>query len=85
MSGRSELRPADWAWLAIAALVLGYELHASRTRHDWELLSEAADRYRARHPIVVHGVVGYLAAHLTRTMPRRCDPLHILATRMRRP
>ncbi len=35
----------------------GYEIQASRRRHDWELLSEACDRYRTRHPVIVYGVV----------------------------
>lgn len=78
------MKPADWAWLGIAAGVLGYEIHASRRRHDWELLSEACDRYRHRHPLIVHGVVVYLAAHLTRALPQRIDPLHRLAERLAR-
>lgn len=80
---RPILRPADWAWIAITAAVLAYEAAASRRRHDWELLSEACDRYRERHPVVVYGVVAYLAAHLTRTVPRRIDPLHLLTNRVR--
>ena len=78
------MKPADWAWVAIAAGVLGYEIHVSRRRHDWELLSEACDRYRTRHPLLVYGVVGYFAAHLTRTMPGRLDPLHRLAGKLGR-
>lgn len=72
------MKPADWAWTAVAAGVLAYELTAGH-RRDWELLSEACDRYRNRHPIVTTGVVVYLAAHLTRAIPRRIDPLHQLA------
>jgi hypothetical protein len=79
------MRPADRAWLAIIAAVLAYEIAASRRRHDWELLSEACDRYRTRHPVVVRGVIVYLAAHLTRTIPARLDPLHQFATRIVRP
>lgn len=79
----TRLRAADRAWLGIAAAVLAYEAAASRRRHDWELLSEAADRYRDRHPILVHGVVLYLAAHLTRRIPQSLDPLHLLAARIR--
>lgn len=76
--------PADIAWLAIAAGVTLYEFHASRKRHDWELLSEACDRYRRTHPLMTHGVVLYLAAHLTRAIPRRIDPLHRIAARLGR-
>ena len=75
------MNPADIAWLALAAAVLGYEISAA-TRRDWELLSEAADRYRAGHPVLTHLTVFYLAAHLTRLMPKRIDPLHRLAQRL---
>lgn len=72
------MRPADRAWLTIAAVVLAYEITAGK-RRDWELLSEAADRYRRRHPIITHLGVLYLAGHLLRRWPRRLDPLHRLA------
>lgn len=77
------MRPADRAWLAIAAAVLAYEIAAGR-RRDWELLSEAADRYRRARPITTHATVLYLAGHLLRRWPRRADPLHHLATLARR-
>ena len=73
------LRAGDWGWLAIAVGVVGYEVSASQ-RH-WELLSEATDRYRIRYPIATNLLIAYLAAHLTRVIPRRIDPLYILATR----
>ena len=75
------MNPADYAWLALAGAVLGYEI-AAATRRDWELLSEAADRYRAGHPVVTHLTVFYLAAHLTRLLPKRIDPLHRMARRL---
>lgn len=78
------MREADIAWLAIAAGVAAYEAAASRRRHDWELLSEACDRYRAAHPVITYGTVVYLAAHLTRLIPRRVDPLHLVAARLSR-
>lgn len=78
------MRPADRAWLAIGAGVLGYEALASRRRHDWELLSEACDRYRLRHPVIVYGLIIYLAAHLARIVPAPLDPLHRLAGWIRR-
>ena len=72
----------DWAWLGILAGVTAYELHA--IYRVGELLSEAADLHRDRHPILVHAAVAYLAAHLTRRIPARVDPLHRLAVRLRR-
>lgn len=71
------MRHGDYAWLALAAAILAYEVAAPRG----ELLSEACDRYRQRHPILTLGVIAYLAAHLARLIPRRVDPLHRLATR----
>ena len=75
------MRPGDYAWLALAAAVLGYEI-AAATRRDWELLSEAADRYRAGHPVITHLTVVYLAGHLTRRWPARVDPRHRMARRL---
>lgn len=72
------MKPADIAWIAVAAAIVGYEV-AAATRRDWELLSEAADRYRAGHPIATHLTVIYLAGHLLRRWPARIDPLHRLA------
>lgn len=74
------LRAGDWAWLGVAAVVAAYEIAAS-TRRDWELMSEACDRYRTRHPVVVSAAIVYLAAHLTRVMPDRLDPLHRMGAR----
>ena len=65
------MRSGDYAWLAMAAAILVYEIAAPRG----ELLTQAADRYRARRPIATHLVIAYLAGHLTRTWPRRLDPL----------
>lgn len=74
------MRHGDWAWSAIAAGVVAYEVAAP----DGELLSEAISRYRVRHPVVVTLAVCYLAAHLLRVIPGRLDPLHQLATRLGR-
>ena len=76
------MKPADRAWLAIAVAVLAYEITAGIRR--WELLSEAADRYRRARPIATHAAVLYLAGHLLRRWPARADPLHRIAGMMRR-
>lgn len=78
------MKPADWAWAALVAAVGAYELHASRRDHDWELLSEAMDRYRQRHPVLTVTTILLLAGHLTRVIPRRLDPLHRVAVRLSR-
>lgn len=76
-------KPSDLAWVGIGIGVLAYEV-AAATRRDWELLSEAADRYRAGHPVLTHLTVFYLAGHLLRRWPRRADPLCRLAARVGR-
>jgi len=74
------VRHSDYAWCAIAAGVLLYEIKAPQS----ELLSEAVDRYRNRHPIITNTIVCYLALHLLRAIPQRIDPLHQLAHRTNR-
>jgi len=77
------MRPADRAWLGIAAGVTVYEVAACL--RDWELLSGAVDRYRAvNRParLAVDVVIGYFALHLTRAIPERADPLSRLANRL---
>ena len=75
------MKPADWAWATIGIGVLAYEAVAARK--EWDLLSEAVDKYRAAHPWLTVGLVGYLAAHLIRLIPKPLDPLHVVASRMR--
>lgn len=74
------MRHGDAAWITIAVGIAAYELAAPAD----ELLSQAVDRYRRRHPIIVAGVVLYLAAHLLRAIPPRIDPLHQVAVRTKR-
>lgn len=72
------MRPADYAWTALAVGVVVYEAYAALSQA--ELLSEAVDRYRRHHPAITLGAITYLAAHLARAIPPRIDPLHRLAT-----
>ena len=74
------MRPADWAWITLFAAVLGYEVVA-QSRREWELMSEACDRYRKHHPIVTYSAIGYVAAHLARLVPKPVDPLQVIASR----
>ena len=74
-------KPGDWAWIGVGAVVVSYEAYAAGRRENYELLSEACDRYRRSYPIATNLTIAYLAAHLARVVPRRVDPLHILATR----
>ena len=75
------MKPADAAWIALGITVLSYEAFAAGRAHkpEFELLSEAVDRYRRTHPLIVNATVWYLAGHLSRLWPKRLDPLHLLA------
>lgn len=75
------MKPADRAWIVLAGGVFAYEAAAALTK--WELLSEAVDRYRAKHPVITLGVICLLAAHLSRAIPRNLDPIHQAAARLR--
>ena len=74
------MRPADLAWIVLAAAITAYEAASP----PGELLSEAVDRYRKHHPIITDAAIIYLAAHLLRRFPPRLDPLHQLAVRLGR-
>ena len=74
-------RPADRAWITIAVGVAGYEAAAAASQ--WELLSEACDRYRRRHPFITNAVIFYVAMHLMRAIPQQVDPLTQIAVRLR--
>lgn len=74
------LRPADRAWLALAAGVAAWDLLCPAG----ETLSEGADRYLATRPVLTHLVTALVALHLCNLVPARCDPLHLLFTGVRR-
>lgn len=74
------MKAGDWAWAALAAGIVGYEVFAPRG----QLLSERVDSYRQRRPIVTLAVITYVPLHLARLWPRRVDPLHQLAIRLGR-
>jgi hypothetical protein len=73
------VKHADIAWIALAAGIAIYEASCP----PGQLLSEAVDRYRSRHPFITNGVIFYLSMHLLRQWPRRLDPLHQIAARAR--
>jgi hypothetical protein len=74
------MKHGDAAWAAIGLSVLVYECCAP----PGQLLSEAVDKYRNRHPILTNSVILLLAGHLLRIWPRHIDPLHQLAVRVNR-
>jgi hypothetical protein len=70
----------DKAWTALGISILIYEWRAPEN----ELLSEACDRYREKHPVLTLGVICLLAAHLSRAIPRNVDPIHLAAVKLNR-
>jgi len=74
------MKHGDAAWATLALGVLLYECCAP----PGQLLSEAVDKYRERHPILTNSVIVFLAGHLLRIWPRHIDPLHQLAVRVNR-
>lgn len=66
------LHRSDVAWLVLVTSALGYNLSAPEGEH----LSEAADRYRAHHCVVLRLLIFVTALHLTRTVPQRLDVYH---------
>jgi hypothetical protein len=71
------MKPSDYAWLTLAVGIITYEIKSP----PGELLSQAVDRYRRRHPIATDIAIVYIAAHLLRRWPQRLDPLHRIAGR----
>ena len=74
------MRPADRAWIGLAAAVIAYEAAAPRG----ELLSEGVARWRARRPALTHAGIVYIAAHLAGIVPSQVDPLRRLASALGR-
>jgi hypothetical protein len=69
------LRPADRAWLALAASVIAYEVACPRG----ELLSEASARYAKARPVLWHSTIVYTAGHLMHVWPAKFDLFTVLA------
>jgi len=72
------MKHADYAWAALAAGIVSYEAACP----PGQLLSEAVDRYRVRHPFLTNATIAYIALHLLRQWPRRFDPLTQLAVKL---
>lgn len=63
----SNMKSGDVAWMAILAGVVVYELAAD------DLLSEATERYVARHPVLTRAAIVAIAGHLACLMPTAVD------------
>lgn len=77
--GRLDRVRGEQAWIALAVLVVGYEIMAA----PGELLSEAVDRFLARHPVLTRAAIITVALHLANALPDRVDPIHLLAVALR--
>jgi hypothetical protein len=66
------MRPADRAWLALAAGVIVYDFATVRG----ETLSDGCDRYRQSHPALTYLIIAAVTGHLTRVVPARFDIIH---------
>ena len=77
--GRLDRVRGEQAWIALAVLIVGYEILAA----PGELLSEAVDRFIARHPVLTRAAIITVALHLANALPDRVDPIHLLAVALR--
>lgn len=72
------MRPADKAWLTMAAGIVAYELIAP----DEELLSAGWDRYmlgdRKVKRVAAHATPFLVAGHLTNRLPIWADPIALV-------
>lgn len=68
------LRPADRAWIALAAGVVAYDLLAAPE----QTLSDGADRYMMSHPWLTRAVAAAVAGHVCNLVPDRFDVIHLL-------
>lgn len=73
------MRPADRAWITLAAGVIVWDMACP----DDEMLSEASRRYAQNHRLIAYGVIASLALHLSDLLPRWVDPIHFLGTALR--
>lgn len=71
---------AGKGWAAIGLGVLAYEILCP----DGELLSEGVDRALEKHPAATRLAIGAVALHLMNVLPERIDPVHRLASIIRK-
>jgi hypothetical protein len=69
--------------LAWATLGLGVITYNTLTA-EGQMLSQQADRWIDRHPILTRAIVGIVAAHVANAAPPQVDPIHWLFEGVRR-
>lgn len=71
------MRPADYAWLTMAAGIVAYEVAA----RDGDLLSDGWDRYATHEKPWVATLAKLapfiVAGHLSNAWPNWADPIHL--------
>lgn len=68
------LAPGELAWATLGLGVVAYNSMTS----EGQMLSEQADRWVDRHPILTRTIVGVVAAHVANAAPAKYDPIHWL-------
>ncbi|MEU6582766.1 hypothetical protein [Nocardia sp. NPDC046763] len=64
-------RPSgETTWLTLGAIVVAHELLC----RDGQFLTEACDRARRRHPVLVWATILTTAGHLLDVLPHEIDP-----------
>jgi hypothetical protein len=71
---------SDYAWLALGAGVVSYDLLCV----EGQTLSEGADAAMLRHPWLVRAVAFALAGHVSNVVPVRYDAVHWMFVGLRR-
>lgn len=65
--------PAKYAWVAIGASVLAYDLLCP----EGQTLSEGVDKALEKHPVATTLAIGVTALHLLNRLPAKLDPFVI--------
>lgn len=63
------------AWIGLAGIILAWEYMCP----PGQLLSEEADKWVARNPILSRLGFFAVALHLGNLLPNWCDPIHLIA------
>ena len=73
------MRAGECAALSLLAAAATYDALAK----EGEQITDANDRFRARHPLLGNAAIAITAAHLSRITPRRYDPFSLIGTIVR--
>jgi len=74
------MRPGGRAWVALWTGVAIWDVIAPPD----EMLTDAARRGMAAHPVLTAGAIAITALHLADVLPPRADPFHLLGVLLTR-